>query len=65
MYHGAMPKVFPDIVRPDALTSDGRPLILDGLADFLERSRTLISPVVAEQVANGRGTLCFLYQSPS
>lgn len=60
-----MPNVFPDIVGPDALTSDGRPLILDGLADFLERSRTLISPVVAEQVAHGRGTLCFLYQSPS
>lgn len=58
-----MPKVFPDIIGPDALTSDGRPLILDGLADFLNRERSLISYVVKDQVKKRRGTLCFLYRA--
>lgn len=58
-----MPKNYFGPVDLSTLTGDGQPLLLDGVADFLNRERSLISYLIADRVTRGRRTLCFLYRT--
>lgn len=58
-----MTKGYLDAIDPTQIAGDGRPLLIEEAAEFLNRSRVSISFVVADQVAKGRGTLCYLYRA--